>query len=1037
LRTYAGSAGGAEWHKWDLHVHTPASVEQHYGDSRQEATWDSYINALAALPPEIRAIGISDYFTLDGYRRVLAASDAGRLPNLQLILPVIELRLTSFVGHSDLSKLNLHVVFSDEMPPDEIEQFFLRRLAIEVRLDGSEPWRGCIGIREGLIGLGEAVRAATPTEKRTTESALRIGFRSAAVEPRAIYDLLNQSVFREKHLTALGLAEWTQMRWDGAGSVQKRDAIEHVDFVLTASRSPAQYKERRAQLIKHGVNDRLFDASDAHYFASSEEPNRLGQTLCWVKSDVTFRGLWRAIVRFDERVFVGEMPSKLEHMSRTRTKYIDTIEIRRNPGSALTETWFDAALQLNPDLVAIIGNQGNGKSALTDVLALCGNSKVEGFSFLNADKFCDKQKKAGEFTATLTWLSGERVTRALDERVGDAEVERVRYVPQGFFEKVTNETEVTEGGRFYSEIRKTLFSHIAPDDRLGCSSLDDLVTLHTKSASAGLSQLRQQLSEINRRIASLEVACGLAEVKRLVAKIEQKEREIATLQASPPAAVAPPPEPSETNDHIERLRAEEREITAEISRTESTMARLKRQRTTLQNAALTLANEERQVRGRVQELQRELADTGLTIDLTRALMVTHDPKVVEAVLSALGTAIEGAAVKLNPAVEQSLTAQLGRLRSERAGLERQLEEASAVYQAYRARLAEWEEKLFVLTGADESVVPDSLRGLRGQLVELQVQKPAELQGLERERAEKCREIHAGLASLARVHEDLTKPVQQHIAREQLTRDRYRLTFDVVLSERGLADGLFSLVSQSGGSFAGVQAGRDRLRQLVSEADLSTAEGALAFAEHVLDLLRPQAKGVPQTRGDLAALMKKGASVEDVYDLLFSLEYVNPTFALALNRKPLRQLSPGERGILLLVFYLVVDRGDEPLVIDQPEGNLNNQSIVEHLVPVFLAAKGRRQVIIVTHNPNLAVVCDAEQIIHCNMEVAGGHRLQYDSGAVENPKFNRLSMELLEGTAIAFEARRATYITDQRDRGGVVQLPVLPWDGQQVPPSIPG
>ena len=50
------------------------------------------------------------------------------------------------------------------------------------------------------------------------------------------------------------------------------------------------------------------------------------------------------------------------------------------------------------------------------------------------------------------------------------------------------------------------------------------------------------------------------------------------------------------------------------------------------------------------------------------------------------------------------------------------------------------------------------------------------------------------------------------------------------------------------------------------------------------------------------------------------------------------LSPGERGILLLVFYLVIDRGDEPLIIDQPEGNLNNQSIVDNLVPVFVAAK---------------------------------------------------------------------------------------------------
>ena len=161
-------------------------------------------------------------------------------------------------------------------------------------------------------------------------------------------------------------------------------------------------------------------------------------------------------------------------------------------------------------------------------------------------------------------------------------------------------------------------------------------------------------------------------------------------------------------------------------------------------------------------------------------------------------------------------------------------------------------------------------------------------------------------------------------------------------------------------------------------------------------------------------LKKGFEIEEVYDLLFGLNFLSPTFALSLNGKPLRQLSPGERGILLLVFYLLVDQGLEPLIIDQPEGNLNNQSIYEHLVPVFMAAKDRRQILIVTHNPNLAVVCDAEQIIHCSIDHADGCRVTYKSGALENPEFNRLSLDLLEGTEPAFAARDRTY--DERKGG---------------------
>jgi hypothetical protein len=79
-----------------------------------------------------------------------------------------------------------------------------------------------------------------------------------------------------------------------------------------------------------------------------------------------------------------------------------------------------------------------------------------------------------------------------------------------------------------------------------------------------------------------------------------------------------------------------------------------------------------------------------------------------------------------------------------------------------------------------------------------------------------------------------------------------------------------------------------------------------------------------------------------------------------------------------------------------------------LVPVFRAAKQRRQIVIVTHNPNIAVVCDAEQIVHCEMDQDGSYRLHYSTGALENPKFNDLSLDLLEGTADALGARVHTY-----------------------------
>ncbi|HTA73482.1 MAG TPA: hypothetical protein VK733_04370, partial [Gemmatimonadaceae bacterium] len=399
---YPGSPAGADWHRWDLHVHTPSSYVQHYGDATHKATWPKYIDALAALPPSIRALGINDYYSIDGYRQVLQAHADGKLPNIALVLPVVELRLDIFVGTTKLNKINLHVVFSNDITTDEIERWFLDHLIVKRQLADSER-TFCLGNATGLIELGQTTIDAAPPDTQTGDHPLKVGFANAAISFNKILEVLSHSVFRDRHLLALGLGEWQQMRWDGAGTVLKRDAIGRVDFVLTAAPTVAKYQEHHAKLIAEKVNPRLFDASDAHYFADSPEHNRLGQSNCWIKADLTFQGLRRAIQRFDDRVFVGSTPPKLDRIRQHNTKYIRRIEIHRTPKATTPEQWFDCHLDLSPDLVAIIGNQGSGKSALTDVIALSGDTDVDDFSFLTPEKFRDpKQRRASQFIAALT-----------------------------------------------------------------------------------------------------------------------------------------------------------------------------------------------------------------------------------------------------------------------------------------------------------------------------------------------------------------------------------------------------------------------------------------------------------------------------------------------------------------------------------------------------------------------------------------------------------------------------------------------------------
>jgi ABC-type lipoprotein export system ATPase subunit len=146
----------------------------------------------------------------------------------------------------------------------------------------------------------------------------------------------------------------------------------------------------------------------------------------------------------------------------------------------------------------------------------------------------------------------------------------------------------------------------------------------------------------------------------------------------------------------------------------------------------------------------------------------------------------------------------------------------------------------------------------------------------------------------------------------------------------------------------------------------------------------------------------------LYEFISSLDYLYYNYKLRQGDKDLEQLSPGERGALLLVFYLLLDKHDCPLIIDQPEDNLDNYSVANILVPFIKRAKKRRQIIMVTHNPNLAVVADAEQVISVSLDKKNNNKFSFISGSIENGEINDSIVTILEGAMPAFSNRRKKY-----------------------------
>jgi ABC-type sugar transport system ATPase subunit len=124
-----------------------------------------------------------------------------------------------------------------------------------------------------------------------------------------------------------------------------------------------------------------------------------------------------------------------------------------------------------------------------------------------------------------------------------------------------------------------------------------------------------------------------------------------------------------------------------------------------------------------------------------------------------------------------------------------------------------------------------------------------------------------------------------------------------------------------------------------------------------------------------------------------------------NSKPLSQLSLGQQQSVMLAI-LMLSKSNKPLIIDQPEDNLDSEFIFKTIVKNLRRIKETRQVIIVTHNANIAVLGDAELIVPLKSTNIKSHVLS--PGSIDRKETRDICCEILEGGRSAFTQRQQIY-----------------------------
>ncbi len=128
------------------------------------------------------------------------------------------------------------------------------------------------------------------------------------------------------------------------------------------------------------------------------------------------------------------------------------------------------------------------------------------------------------------------------------------------------------------------------------------------------------------------------------------------------------------------------------------------------------------------------------------------------------------------------------------------------------------------------------------------------------------------------------------------------------------------------------------------------------------------------------------------------------FVIEYHGKALRHHSLGQRASALMLFVLSQQNNDV-VIIDQPEDDLDNQTIYEDVIKMLVQLKPSTQFIFATHNANIPVLGDAEQVIGCHYEE---QKTKLDSGSIDNKQTQQQIVSIMEGGQEAFDKRKQVY-----------------------------
>ena len=942
---------GSEWRKWDLHIHTKnTNKNDQFTSSNMEDFLYEFFKK--AIEKKISAIGITDYFSIDRYRDVvdyqeniddkkdgegkqLFNEDERKYIKNIFLFPNIELRMLPSTDKGRL--INIHFIFNPKFVT-KLENDFFGELKNQDNFKMN---------RQGIIDYGKKLKP------NITDNgiAYKEGINKFALDVKTIKNLLDKNSEIEENSIVIV----SNSSNDGASGLQKhydlfenedggldgvrKTIYEISDAIFSANPKDIKFFLGRKSQDTDGYNNNVYlkDIKEVIDRVGSLKPCLVGSDahkednlftkFTWIKADLTFEGLKQIIYEPEERVRIQEE----EPDFKEDKEIIDKVKF-----ISLNNKFSNEEIYLNPNLNVIIGGKSSGKSILLYSIAktLLADTKDK-LLFKNnwEERYSLKSIDSG-FDFEITTKAG------ISQKISDREdghnslIPNIKYIPQNELVKLA-EPELSGKGESLNKLVRNLIC----EDTDSKQKYDDFIK-NVKQYDKEREELINSYFETLDNIQNLETELKTKSNKEVLqTNIKTNSEKVEELNKKAGLSDEQIQQYKNFQEQQQQNQKRRELFNSDFSQTNTFLQELNKELSNLQERKNTFLQSihKNEFRGYYQDKLKFIDDSIVQL---------------QGLISEIGTIINSEEKRVFN-TDNIFKEELKQINYEKSNIEEELKP----YQQNE----DIKKQIRIL---EEFIEND------GKLL-------SEIDSLNKKIEEKRQSIETIKANLFELYKN------SHYEYINIIRQLKDRTIELekdCLRIRGIAQFNFpkfrrEIISFTHGTY------NDNDKYCILDENRSRI-----FETNYDELISNISKmfnEIMTSEYRIKTISKKEAVKKLLNDYFY--DYWEITY----KNDKLGEMSTGKASFVILMLIIGLSKSKSPILIDQPEDNLDNRSVSENIISYLRNKKIERQIILVTHNANIVVNADAENVIVANQkgqndkETSSIYKFDYINGAIEN------------------------------------------------------